>query len=90
MALGKTRLDVAGMTARFHLTSKQDYRLMGGHSERDQIEAFLALLRDGDVVYDVGAHMGTWTAFVAQRVGRGHVHGFEPEPRNAERLRAKS
>ena len=33
------------MTARFHLTSKQDYASLGrGHFERDQIETFLALL----------------------------------------------
>lgn len=43
--------------------------------------AFIAqFLKPGDVVLDVGAHIGTHAVFFAQRVGaRGRVFAFEPQ-----------
>jgi FkbM family methyltransferase len=39
-----------------------------------------SLLRDGDVVVDCGAHIGTHSLFFARQVGRqGHVFSFEPQ-----------
>lgn len=50
--------------------------------------AFLRrVLRPGDVVLDVGAHVGTFTLVAAAAVGStGQVHAFEPLPSNYERL----
>ena len=37
----------------------------------------------GDVVLDVGAHVGAFTTYAAERLGKdGRVFAFEPEPRN--------
>ena len=45
-------------------------------------------LRAGDVFLDVGANVGFYTLFAAQRVGpEGRVHSFEPEPMTFESLR---
>jgi FkbM family methyltransferase len=45
-------------------------------------------LRPGDVVVDVGAHIGYYSLLAARTVGpEGHVFAFEPEPRNFELLR---
>jgi FkbM family methyltransferase len=45
-------------------------------------------LRPGDVVADVGAHVGFFTLLAARIVGTaGEVHSFEPVPANFERLR---
>ena len=47
------------------------------------------LVRPGDVVLDVGAHIGYYTLLVAKRVGpRGAVHSFEPVPSLFRRLQA--
>jgi FkbM family methyltransferase len=46
-----------------------------------------ALLRPGDVMFDLGAHVGYYTLAAAQRVGaRGMVHAFEALPMNADAL----
>jgi len=47
--------------------------------EYDSYRAFRELLRPGAVVYDVGAHIGTYTLIAAERVGlAGRVVAYEP------------
>lgn len=56
--------------------------------EAKTLAAFLALLRPGATVLDVGANIGLYTLSVAARVGpQGHVLAFEPDPAAARRLR---
>jgi FkbM family methyltransferase len=44
-------------------------------------------LRPGDCVLDVGANVGTYTLFAAQKVGpAGRVFAVEPDPTNMQRL----
>ena len=46
------------------------------------------LVDEGDIVLDVGAHVGLLTIPLAARVGpEGKIHAFEPIPRSAEALR---
>lgn len=40
-----------------------------------------------DIVYDIGANVGTYTCFTAAKLGPQQTVSFEPEPQNAERLR---
>ena len=50
--------------------------------------AFLALIRRGDVVFDIGANRGHFTRLFSRMVGReGAVHAFEPAPHTFETLR---
>lgn len=52
-------------------------------------EALSSRLRDGDVMLDVGAHIGYFALRSSVRVGkRGRVVAFEPSPRTLETLRA--
>jgi len=52
-----------------------------GVSEPETTELFKKLLRAGDVVFDVGAHVGEYTLLAAKLVdSRGAVHAFEPNP----------
>lgn len=52
-----------------------------------QIRFLRALIRPGDVVWDVGAHHGYVTLMAAAAVGEsGVVHAFEPGERNARML----
>ncbi|MDL0134834.1 FkbM family methyltransferase [Halobacterium salinarum] len=57
---------------------------LGG--ERAVLRRFLDDLNPEDVVYDVGANVGTYTCFAQQIVKDGRVHAFEPHPGNASRL----
>jgi FkbM family methyltransferase len=51
--------------------------------------AFLAIVRRGDVVFDVGANVGYYTLLFSHLVGsRGQVHAFEPVPPTFELLAA--
>jgi FkbM family methyltransferase len=46
-----------------------------------------ALVRPGDVVVDIGANRGVYTALLSNRVGRrGRVHAVEPVPEMEDRL----
>jgi len=59
-----------------------------GYWELDAQRLFASRLRRGDVVYDVGAHVGLYTLVSSIHVGeQGHVYAFEPSPRNLVYLR---
>ena len=57
-------------------------RLLGCRRRADHEKlAFLAIVRRGDVVFDVGANTGYHTLLFSHLVGRrGQVHAFEPVP----------
>jgi FkbM family methyltransferase len=49
--------------------------------EQPVVDAFVAALRPGDVVYDVGAWIGPYTLLASKLVGPGgRVISFEPDP----------
>jgi len=54
------------------------------HAETEWVKT---IVRQGDVVIDVGANLGWYTVVIARLVGAdGRVLAFEPEPRNFELL----
>jgi FkbM family methyltransferase len=58
--------------------------MIHGTWEQDDLRAFLRMVRPGDRVLDLGAHVGVYTLAAAAAVGpAGRVHAFEPNPRNA-------
>lgn len=60
-----------------------------GWSERPILESFVAFLRPGDTVYDVGANFGLYSVVLGKRVGKqGRVIAFEPVRSTFERLQA--
>jgi FkbM family methyltransferase len=60
----------------------------GGRLEPGSLAVVLSLLKEGGVLVDVGANIGTFTLPAARRVGaRGHVLAMEPAPRVVELLR---
>jgi FkbM family methyltransferase len=49
--------------------------------ELESYRAFRALLRPGDVVFDIGAHIGTYTLIALKGIGpEGRVVAYEPHP----------
>jgi FkbM family methyltransferase len=58
-----------------------------GEHEPGVQNAISAMVRPGDVVYDVGAHLGSLTLGAARLVGPfGRVVAFDGDPENVERL----
>jgi FkbM family methyltransferase len=63
-------------------------RILLGTYEREQTELFVRHIRPGDVVFDVGAHVGYYTLLSARLLaGEGRVVSFEPDPGNVFFLR---
>lgn len=59
-----------------------------GTLERDKLAGFMARLRPGTTVWDIGANVGLYTLPSARAVGpEGSVVAFEPMPRNLHFLR---
>lgn len=57
--------------------------------ERDEQEMMRRLVRPGDTVLDIGAHIGLHLVLLAELAGpRGRVHAFEPNPRKNRPLAA--
>lgn len=54
------------------------------HSNRGIVEVMERYLRPGDIVLDVGAHIGEYTLVASKLVGpQGQVHAIEPQPHAA-------
>ena len=71
---------------RWLIASRRSFLL--GTYEVEQIEAFATSVREGDVVFDIGAHWGYYTLLASMRVGpAGQVFAFEPSQCNLRRLR---
>ncbi|MFD1514293.1 FkbM family methyltransferase [Halomarina rubra] len=81
------RTCVCDVEATFKTTTKSEYlrasTLLG---ETALVEAFVTELEPADVVWDIGACVGTYACLAATVVTEGHVVAFEPEPTNALRL----
>jgi FkbM family methyltransferase len=59
----------------------------GQFTEAKFLQEFINECTVGRTVYDIGAHIGTFTLFAAQSVGpEGRVYSFEMDPRNYKSL----
>ncbi len=57
------------------------YRASPAGYERENYRFLKSALRTGDVILDIGAHVGVYTVAMAELVGEtGKVHAFEPSP----------
>lgn len=73
----------------FRLLAIAPLRFFNGTYESESVDLFLKLMQPGDVVYDVGAHIGYYTLIAAKKQinSGGHVIAFEPNPTNLRILR---
>lgn len=86
--LWSVSVTIRGITVEFATDSRTEYsRVTSLVGEQDVIESLLDDVRESDVVYDIGANIGTHTCFVGKRLESGLVVSFEPMPTNAARLR---
>jgi len=74
-----------------HLRIPEEAGFWRGEHEPEVQATLSAIVRPGDVVYDVGAHLGSIALGVARLVGaNGGVVAFDGEPANILRLRENS
>jgi FkbM family methyltransferase len=94
---GVLKIRVSGVRFSLYAKIPEELRFLEGStisedvvwSERDMLKAFLAFLRLGDIVYDVGANFGLYSIALGKRLGeQGQIIAFEPLSRNFERLQA--
>jgi FkbM family methyltransferase len=57
-----------------------------GNYEKETMRGFMDAVKQGSVVYDIGANVGIYT-LAAKRAGARKVYSFEPLPRNCAYLR---
>ncbi len=64
-------------------------RFLRGDYHQIETEEIIRLIRPGDTVYDIGAHIGYYTLIAARACGDqgGQVFAFEPLPVNLKALR---
>ena len=80
---------VGDTTVQFTITNRTEYarhRNLGG--EGQIIKDLLSELESDDVVYDIGANVGTYTCFLSDRLQPNQVVAFEPHPSNLVSLRS--
>lgn len=71
---------------RWSLTSGKNF--LTGKYEPEKTATLAQAVRPGDVVFDIGAHIGYFTVLMSQAVGdSGRVFAFEPRPLNQRFLR---
>lgn len=78
-----------GAPVRLHSFRHKGYWWHGARREAETMEAFRRVLRPGDTVVEVGAHIGYIAMFFSHLVGpRGRVITFEPGENNLPYVRA--
>jgi FkbM family methyltransferase len=84
---GILKLEIAGVSVQFAVHNAEELRVLesagGAGGEQRVIEVLVALLRPGDVVYDVGGNVGLFSAVLATTIGpSGVLIAFEPQAQN--------
>ncbi|WP_256301102.1 FkbM family methyltransferase [Haloarchaeobius salinus] len=80
-------LRVGGIEAEFHVDSRIEYdRVTTMIGEEAVLEAFVETVQHDDVVWDIGANVGTYAVVGALAAPDGTVVAFEPHPDNARRI----
>jgi FkbM family methyltransferase len=78
-----------GVTVHLNMGSYELLHLAGRlPTEPLEVSLLSRLVRQGDIVVDIGAHMGLYIAHLLGRLGSGgRMHAFEPSPTNIAFLR---
>lgn len=85
----RRRVTIDGISAEFVVSTNREYRRIRAiEHDGEEIRSILEHLRPSDLLWDIGANVGTHTIFPAQMLTEGFVVSFEPYPPNVQQLRA--
>lgn len=85
---GTMKANVLGHELNFRIEHTQEItRVDTIERELEFLERITNAIRPGDIVFDVGANVGTVSLLLAKSSPHARVEAFEPETRNAARLR---
>lgn len=84
-------IELSKVSAKFYVKNPDEMRLVesvtGEKGEKNVLESLILLLKNGDVIYDIGANIGTYSVILAKAVGaNGKVIAFDPEKESLIRL----
>jgi FkbM family methyltransferase len=72
----------------FACWTSEKYFMLGSHVEGDLQRRLLDIVKEGDIVYDIGGHAGYMSLLFSILVGAtGRIFTFEPSPLNYARVR---
>lgn len=78
---------VSGIGYQMMVRNRCDRGLVDLYFERDMLDAMMACVAPGDIVFDIGAAIGTHTIPCAIKIGKsGMVYSFEPDGQFANGL----
>jgi len=81
------QVHISDTSASFAVSTRSELvRSNKAGGERHVLAALLDDLDGDEIVWDVGACVGTYSCLVARRLSTGRVVAFEPEPMNRRRL----
>lgn len=83
-------ITVGETTASFRVTNGIEYARVAGYENTPDfgvLAELLSNLQADDVFWDVGANVGIHTRFATDPIDTGEVVAFEPNPKNARRIR---
>jgi FkbM family methyltransferase len=83
------RVQIGDLNARFYVLKPEHLRSLESDKEGEGkiVEILISSLKPGDVVFDIGAHIGFYTILFAKAVGeKGKVIAFEPEEESFKNL----
>lgn len=84
---GEHQVELLGSRMRLQVDEYMQRRFYYHCYEAPEVRFLRRWLGRGDVVVDVGAHVGFFTLLAARLIGPGgHVHAFEPIPTNFDAL----
>lgn len=71
------------------LVNPTEYGVIAEYNEKSMV-AFLESIKveDGDVILDIGAHIGTFSVLASRRWPKSKIYAFEPVPENCDCLMA--
>jgi len=85
-------VNLSGISAKFYARNPDELRLIesvtGDEGEKKVLSFLASLLKNGEVMYDIGANVGTYSVIIAKVVGNnGKIIAFDPETESLVRLK---
>ena len=85
----RVKVSVNGAESVFHISTYPEYRVVSAlqGEERPIMQEIIDNIREDDIIWDIGANIGTFSCTIGDKLNDGNVFAFEPYPPNVEKLK---